>query len=159
MSTPDPGSVTRSAAAPRPTYRPAALVLGIGVVAALLATGALDWVFAQLIARSPLFVERPGVALLNFLVLAAPFGLFAARGADIDPLDQPKRALGLVVGSFVGTWVVLMLYGYLLITTFLQPSLGVEISLNLWAELLMVVAPLLVFSAMYAVSELIGAEV
>ncbi len=159
MSTHDPESATLSLAPSRLTYRPAALVLAIGVLAALFATGALDWVFAKLIARSPLFVERPGVALLNFLILAAPFGLFAARGADIDPLDQPKRALGLVVGSLAGTWVVLMLYGYLLITTFLQPSLGAEVTLNLWAELLMVIAPVLAFTAMHAVAELIGAEV
>jgi hypothetical protein len=149
----DPRTVPRP-----PTYRPAALVLCVGVLASLLATGALDWAFAQLISGTPLFIERPGVALVNFLVLAAPFGLFAARGADIDPLDQPKRALGLLAGSLVGTWVALMLYGYLLITTFLTPSLGVEVSLNLWAEGLMVLAPVLVFTAMHAVGELVGAE-
>jgi len=151
---------TRIGAAGRPlTWHPAALVLCMGVLAPLLATGALDWAFARLTSGSPLFVERPALAALNFLALAAPFGLFAARGADVDPLDQPRRALGLVVGSFVGTWVALMLYGYLLITTFLTPSLAPEVSLNIWAELLMLLAQVLVFTAMHAVGELIGAEV
>jgi len=160
MSTPRmPTSPPEPPTPHRRTWRPAALVLCVGVLAALLATGALDWVFAQIIARRPLFVERPGVALLNFIVLAAPFGLFAARGADIDPIDHPKRTLGLVVGSFVGAWVALMLYGYLLITTFLTPSLGPETGLNLWGEMLLLIAPVLVFTAMHAVGEMFGAEV
>lgn len=159
ISVPDSGTQDEPTPSGPLTYRPAGLVLSTGVIAALLATGALDWAFAQLITRPPLFVERPGVAALNFVVLAAPFGLFAARGARVDPLDEPKRALGLVAGALVGAWVVLMLYGYLLITTFLTPSLGVETGLNLWAELLLLLAPVLIFTAMHAVGELIGAEV
>jgi len=142
----------------RRTYRPAALVLCMGLLAPLLATGALDWAFAQLISRPPLFIERPMLALLNFIALAAPFGFLAARGADVDPLDQPRRSLGLLAGGVVGAWVVLMIYGYLLITTFLTPSLGAGTTLNLWAELLVLFAPVLIFLPMYGVSEMIGGE-
>lgn len=141
------------------SYRPAGLVLCIGLLAPLVATGALDWAFAKLIERSPLFLERPGLAALNFLLLAAPFALFAARGADVDPLDHPRKALGLIVGAAAGAWVVLMLYGYLLITVFLTPSLGPTTELNLWAEVLVIFAPILAFIPMYGVSEMIGGEV